>query len=293
MSSARSTDRDRLAATTARFVTSSTPSSTEGDERFRSGWARLMRERGNRRAVRGAAASCRCRCIHGAGSRAASIRPRIWRPVSTCPSSTRSGGQGNGGADRADRGPAPAQRARRVHDVPAAVAPSTERMLDGQIVVLVDDVRTTGATLDACAQALKGAGAREVRALTVALANDRPHVVRLADLLRATTSISKSLGHSLPSRTARLLAASCAMPFSTASGSSRYPDDIRPRRSIQPMTRPVCGDIRAIRSVCQTFAYTSPRTYSSSLRSRTRSSAVASPLTRRSSRNVSGSRNRN
>jgi predicted amidophosphoribosyltransferase len=38
-------------------------------------------------------------------------------------------------------------------------------------VVLVDDVRTTGATLDACARVLKRAGAREVRALTLALAD--------------------------------------------------------------------------------------------------------------------------
>ncbi|MBM3817873.1 MAG: ComF family protein [Acidimicrobiia bacterium] len=42
--------------------------------------------------------------------------------------------------------------------------------LDGRVVVLVDDVRTTGATLDECALVLKDAGARDVRAMTVARA---------------------------------------------------------------------------------------------------------------------------
>lgn len=45
-----------------------------------------------------------------------------------------------------------------------------ERYVSGRIIILVDDVRTTGATLDACARILKDAGAREVRALTVAAA---------------------------------------------------------------------------------------------------------------------------
>lgn len=42
--------------------------------------------------------------------------------------------------------------------------------VDGAVLVLVDDVMTTGATLSACARVLRRMGAREVRALTAARA---------------------------------------------------------------------------------------------------------------------------
>jgi ComF family protein len=59
-----------------------------------------------------------------------------------------------------------------------APARSWRRRLEGRTVVLIDDVMTTGATLDACSEVLLAAGVRTVRALTAARAvagRPRPH----------------------------------------------------------------------------------------------------------------------
>jgi ComF family protein len=59
-----------------------------------------------------------------------------------------------------------AGRERNVRD--AFVATRAARALRGTVVVLVDDVCTTGATLDACARVLTAVGVADVRALTAA-----------------------------------------------------------------------------------------------------------------------------
>ena len=59
------------------------------------------------------------------------------------------------------------ERHANVTDAFALSVPGSQFPVPG-LVVLVDDVSTTGATLDACARVLKLAGVREVRAVTAA-----------------------------------------------------------------------------------------------------------------------------
>ncbi len=64
----------------------------------------------------------------------------------------------------------------RWDSVRGAFATRPGSKVDNLRVLLVDDVMTTGATLDACAKALRGAGAKSVIGLTIARAARHPAV---------------------------------------------------------------------------------------------------------------------
>jgi ComF family protein len=66
--------------------------------------------------------------------------------------------------------------ARSANVADAFLCPRPEKVR-GRSVLLVDDVRTTGATLASCIDALRRAGAREVRTLVLAI-RDRPGIVQ-------------------------------------------------------------------------------------------------------------------
>jgi ComF family protein len=100
----------------------------------------------------------RSRRRHRGFNQAADLACQLGRPVSNALRRVR--------ATPAQAALPASQRHRNVRN---AFAPTrTARRLTGAAVVLVDDVSTTGATLEACARTLKEAGVREVRALTAA-----------------------------------------------------------------------------------------------------------------------------
>lgn len=69
--------------------------------------------------------------------------------------------------------PAAVTPAARARNVKGAFAARADHRFAGRTVCLIDDIKTSGATLNECAQTLKDAGATEVYALVLAVAGQR------------------------------------------------------------------------------------------------------------------------
>ena len=113
--------------------------------------------------------SCRCRCIGAGNGRGASTSrrcsPRSSPRQAACRSRTaRSSASRRRRSRSGSRRPARAQNVQGAFRVPA----DGKAEVAGRRLILVDDVLTSGATMDACARALLRAGAAQVDVLVFA-----------------------------------------------------------------------------------------------------------------------------
>ena len=153
--------RGRSAHTRGRSDRSSMRSNTTGAAHSRPGWRRCWRSR-ERTSWRALIRSYPSRCTGRGGARAGSTRRR------TSPASFQSPLRHALRRTRRTPSQTDLPEAERYENVRGAFALRRRVDVSGAVIVVVDDVSTTGATLDACARVLLDAGAREVRALTAA-----------------------------------------------------------------------------------------------------------------------------
>jgi ComF family protein len=86
--------------------------------------------------------------------------------------------------------------AQRRQNVSGAFSVTGRKAIQGKSVLIVDDVLTTGATVGACAGALRRAGARRVSVLTVARVDRRAAAVSYSSLSASTAAASAGSANS-------------------------------------------------------------------------------------------------